>query len=274
MAKVFVIDVSKCNGCQNCQIACKDEHCGNDWMPYAKPQPDTGHFWMKVHDEVCGSRPKVFVRYTPILCGHCENPACMQACPNGAIYRREDGFIIIDPARCAGCGRCKEACPYDVIFKNEELGICQKCTGCAHLLDNGYEKPRCVEVCPTDALMYGEEEDMQEQIEGAVRLKSDLGLRPRVYYRNIPGQFIAGTVYDPVEEEIIEHARCLAVTGGRIYETFTDGFGDFWFKDLSVGRFDVTITADGYEPKYFHDLHTRECLNLGDIPMEKTGASE
>ena len=46
--KVFVIDIAKCNGCYNCQIACKDEHVGNDWTPYAKPQPDTGQFWMKV----------------------------------------------------------------------------------------------------------------------------------------------------------------------------------------------------------------------------------
>ncbi len=48
MGKVLIIDVTRCNGCYNCQIACKDEHVGNDWTPYAKPQPDTGQFWMKV----------------------------------------------------------------------------------------------------------------------------------------------------------------------------------------------------------------------------------
>ena len=50
MGKVLVIDIDKCNGCYNCQVACKDEHVGNDWSPIAKPQPDTGHFWMKVTD--------------------------------------------------------------------------------------------------------------------------------------------------------------------------------------------------------------------------------
>ena len=45
--KVFVIDVGRCNGCYSCQIACKDEHVGNDWTPYAKPQPDTGQFWLR-----------------------------------------------------------------------------------------------------------------------------------------------------------------------------------------------------------------------------------
>jgi Fe-S-cluster-containing dehydrogenase component len=45
--KAFTIDESKCVGCYSCQISCKDEHCGNDWTPYAKPQPETGHFWVK-----------------------------------------------------------------------------------------------------------------------------------------------------------------------------------------------------------------------------------
>ena len=36
----WIFDI--CNGCYCCQIACKDEHVANDWMPYAKPQPDTG----------------------------------------------------------------------------------------------------------------------------------------------------------------------------------------------------------------------------------------
>ena len=50
MSKVFVIDVAKCSGCYNCQLACKDEHCENDWRPYAAPQPPTGQFWCKVTD--------------------------------------------------------------------------------------------------------------------------------------------------------------------------------------------------------------------------------
>ena len=44
--KAFYIDLSVCNGCYCCQIACKDEHVANDWTPYAKPQPDTGQFWI------------------------------------------------------------------------------------------------------------------------------------------------------------------------------------------------------------------------------------
>ena len=52
MGKVLVIDYTICNGCYNCQVACKDEHVGNDWSPIAKPQPDTGQFWNKIDDMV------------------------------------------------------------------------------------------------------------------------------------------------------------------------------------------------------------------------------
>jgi len=53
--KAFVIDVARCNGCYSCQIACKDEHVGNDWTPYTKPQPDTGQFWLKQNEFVRGT---------------------------------------------------------------------------------------------------------------------------------------------------------------------------------------------------------------------------
>jgi len=269
MSKVFVIDISKCSGCYNCQLSCKDEYAGNDWSPYSKPQPDTGHFWMKVNEHVDGTIPKVRIHYVPRLCNHCRKAACIDVCPENAIYRREDGLVLIDPQECVGCGKCAEACPNGVIYKNDKLGIFQKCSGCAHLLDNGHTLPRCVDACPTDAIRFGEEEELADMIRGAEVLDPETGLRPRVYYRNMPGQFIAGTVYDPVEEEVIIGARCIAVTGSRVRETFTDDFGDFWFEDLPVGFFDLSITAEGYEPRYFKALSTEKCINLGDIALEK-----
>ena len=269
MSKVFVIDVAKCNGCYNCQLACKDEHVGNDWSPYAKPQPEIGQFWVKLEDHVRGTIPKVKVHYVAKLCNHCEKPACIESCGASAIYKRDDGLVIIDPDKCKGCGACAKACPYDVIYFNKELKISQQCTGCAHLLDVGYKLPRCVENCPTDAMRFGEEEELADLIRGAVVMNPEAGLRPRVYYRNIPGQFIAGTVYDPVEKEVIIGAKCRAVSGGKIIETVTDEYGDFWFRDLPVGKFDVSIDAPGFARKNFFDVDTEQCVNLGDIPMEK-----
>ena len=63
MSKVFIVDIARCTGCYNCQLVCKDEHCGNDWSPYAKAQPMTGQFWCKVHDHVQGTIPKVKIHH-------------------------------------------------------------------------------------------------------------------------------------------------------------------------------------------------------------------
>jgi tetrathionate reductase subunit B len=131
MAKAFVIDVGRCCGCYNCQLACKDEHVDNDWTPYARPQPETGQFWLNVEENVCGTIPKVKMHYVPTLCNHCEKAACIEACPNGAISTRDDGLVIIEPEKCeggGGCRACVAACPYGAIYFNEELGLAQKCT--------------------------------------------------------------------------------------------------------------------------------------------------
>lgn len=271
MAKAFVIDVAKCSGCYNCQLACKDEHAQNDWTPYAKPQPLTGQFWCRVTDHVQGTIPKVRIHYIPRLCGHCRNAPCIAAAKDGAVYRRDDGLVIIDPEKAVGQRQIAEACPYGAVFWSEALSLPQKCTGCAHLLDHGAKLPRCVEACPTDALMFGEEDELADHIEGAAVLQPETGCFPRVYYRNIPGKFIAGTVYDPVEKEVVIGARCLLNSGGKRWETRTDEYGDFWFNDLPVGLFDLSIQVKGYEVKLFEQLRTRECVNLGDIPLERKG---
>jgi len=270
--KVFVIDVSICNGCHTCQFMCKDEHAGNDWSPIAKPQPEIGQFWVKLEEEVRGSVPKVKVAYRPHLCMHCDNAPCMDACRvPGAVYKRDDGLVIIDPIKCTGCRNCVDACPYKTIYFNEDLNIAQKCTGCAHLIDNGWSEPRCVDACPTLALKFMDEDDAKDLIANAEVWKSELKdkLRPRVYYLNLPKKFIAGTVYDPVEEEVRIGAQCVltALDGGGKYTVSTNNYGDFWFKDLPDGKFKLEINAGG-KVKVFDEVDaTAADINLGDIPL-------
>jgi Fe-S-cluster-containing dehydrogenase component len=268
--KAFVIDVARCSGCYNCQLACKDEHCDNDWTPYAKPQPDIGQFWLKVEQHECGTIPKVRVHYIPRLCNHCEEAACIEVCPWDAIAKRQDGLVLIDPGKCGGCQDCVTACSYGAIYFNDDLFIAQKCTGCAHLLDNGNELPRCVEACPTDALKFGTEDELKELIAQAETPQPETGCGPNVYYLNVPKRFIAGTVYDPVDNEVVIGAICRLTSGGREWTVETDEYGDFWFEGLEEEKeYDLTIDSPGFAAKSFPALNPTEDINLGDVALTR-----
>jgi tetrathionate reductase subunit B len=268
--KALVIDLTKCNGCYNCQIACKDEHVGNDWTPYAKPQPDTGQFWMKVDDMVRGTIPKVKITYLHSICQHCDEAPCIDACKQKAIYKRDDGIVIIDPEKCKGRKDCLYACPYPgVIYFNELLQIAQKCTFCAHLLDQGWKEPRCVDACPTGALQFGEEDEMKDLISKAEVLNPELNTGPRVYYIGLPKSFVTGAVYDPKKDKCIRNAKTTLINSatGEIFTTETDYLGDFWFKDMEVGNFSLKIESEGYATRMISDISTDKDVNLGDIPL-------
>jgi Fe-S-cluster-containing dehydrogenase component len=267
--KAFVIDLTVCNGCYGCQIACKDEHCGNDWTPYAKPQPDTGQFWMRIDENVRGKVPRVKVSYVPILCQHCKSAPCIPACPYAAIVRRPDGLVYIDPKKCVGCERCLDttACPYKVIFWNETLRLAQKCTGCAHLVDRKVNfAPRCGDACPTDAILFGEDTDLASSITGTEILNPEFNTNPSVHYKALPKRFIAGLVYDKSKNEIIEGATC-TLSGAATATTKTDGFGDFWFEGLPVGTFSLTVAAAGKPAFTQANISTQKDVSLDDIGL-------
>ena len=269
--KVFIVDLALCNGCYTCQVACKDEHVANDWTPYAKPQPDTGQFWIKVTEQTRGTVPKVMVTYTPKLCMHCDEAPCMAACKSGAIYQRDDGLVIIDPTKCVGSGLCVDACPHGVIYFNKDLNIAQKCTGCAHLLDHDEDLkvPRCVDACPHGALKFGEESEFKDIISKAELLNPEAETKSRVYYLNLPKKWIAGTLYDPKEEEVVIGAKGTLTDKetGKTFTAETDNFGDFWFRGLGDNRsYSLTLEKDGKQ-KIFDLITTETDVNLGDIPL-------
>ena len=264
--KVFVIDQKYCNGCYGCQIACKDEHCGNDWMPYQKPQPDTGHFWMKLQETTHGQVPKVKLEYRPYLCQHCDDPKCAVC---DAVAKRPDGLVTIDPEKAVGRRDIMEACPYGAVYWNDELDIPQKCDGCAHLVDAG-EVPHCVELCATGALKFGEEEDFAEEIARATQIVPEDGCRPRVYYLNAPGLFIGGEAWNSEDNEVIVGAKVtLTLPDGSVRETETDDFGDFWFRNLEPGTYAVSLEAPGYAPASREAIQLDKSLNIGDFDLAK-----
>jgi Fe-S-cluster-containing dehydrogenase component len=263
--KAFTIDESKCVGCYCCQISCKDEHCGNDWTPYAKPQPETGHFWGKINEYTRGQIPQVKVSYVFVPCQHCKDAPCITSCATGAIYTRDDGLVIIDPIKCTGCQLCINTCPYGRIFYNAQLQLAQKCTGCAHLIDRGeIFTARCADSCPTETILFGEESELE--ISGSETLNPEYGLTTRVYYKNLPKKFIAGTVYDPNAEEVLIGATCTLTGDGGPYSTVTDEFGDFWFDGLASGDYSLKIEKDS-KTKTLSVSTKEKDIGLGDISI-------
>lgn len=262
--KTILFDASLCNGCYGCQMACKDEHCGNDWSPIAAEQPTTGQFWCKVEQTTRGKLPEVKVQYAPVMCGHCENAACMEAATDGAVYRREDGLVIIDPVKAKGQKAIADACPAKAIYYNEALDLPQKCTGCAHLLDDGWKVPRCVDVCATGALRVVEEEDVPEQ---AVPMPAAAELHPHVYYLNVPKRWVYGVLVDRTINEVVIGAtvKLVDAEGVEVASVVTDEFGEFRFKELEEKAYTVTASIEGYEDVVLAADTTAEDVVLGDI---------
>ena len=113
-----------------------------------------------------------------------------------------------------------------------------------------------------------DEDEAKELIAKAEVLKPELNTKPRVYYLNLPRKFIAGTIFDPVEDEVIIGGNCtLTGTDGKTYTVLTNNYGDFWFENLPDGKFKLEIKA-GDKTKMFDDLDTTDAdINLGDIPL-------
>ena len=265
--KSILIDISRCNGCYNCQLACKDEHVDNDWSPYARPQPDLGHFWMHVANIERGKYPKVKVAYIPKPCMQCQEPSCMKVANNGAVYRRDDGIVIIDPQKSKGQKQIVEACPYGCIFWNEELDIPQKCTFCAHLLDDGWKEPRCVEACPTNALIFGEYEELvaSAKSSGLEVLHPEYDLAPTVLYLGLPKRFVAGTVLFEDTDECAENVTVTLTGKGIKTKVKTNNYGDFEFEGLAPDqKYRIEFEQKGYAGQIF-DVETNTDVYLGEI---------
>ncbi|MDD5288156.1 MAG: 4Fe-4S dicluster domain-containing protein [Dehalococcoidales bacterium] len=153
----FYFDQKRCTGCLTCVIACNDYHDLSE---------DSGSLIrMKTIEK--GKYPNPFVAYFPLFCYHCANPACVAACPAGAISKRkEDGIVVVDGEACLGkdkCGLCLEACPYEVPqFGSDVNSRMQKCDLCAGRWAEG-KKPICVDGCPMLALDAGPTDELMEK---------------------------------------------------------------------------------------------------------------
>lgn len=272
----LIVKLGKCENCNNCVIAERDEHVGNDFPGYAAPAAQAGESTIRIRRRVQGAAPMVVTTYMPVMCNHCDNAPCIQAAGD-AIRKRADGIVIIDPVKAKGRKQIVKACPYGAIVWNDEADVPQSWIFDAHLLDQGWAQPRCQQVCPTGVFEAVKLDDTamaaRAEKEGLMVRKPALGTRPRVWYRGMDRwetSFIGGSVSTETDGLIdcVEGAEVTLSRGGAVQATArTDAFGDFRFDglagDKSGWRIDIRH-ADGTASR---DCVPGESVYLGDIRL-------
>ena len=287
MAKKYglIIDVTRCDGCGSCQLSVKDEYVGNNYPGYAAPQPCDGVNWLWLKEVEQGHGTKIKMDYIPILFPHNRNfkLSDIPGAPEGSVFVREDGLLIIDPEKAKGCKAIfdyfEKAAP-GTVFWNEEKQLAQTYILDAHRLDEGEKLPRCVEDCPTQAMHWGDLNDPESDVSRFVAehgdeiedyFSTENGEDYVVRYWKLPKPFIAGEVMLCDSPDCVEGAKVTLKCRecGKALETNTDFFGDFEFKYLTKGH-SYTVKAEypGYLPKEM-TVMLDEAKNLDVITLDK-----
>lgn len=203
----MLIDANKCaKGCTACVDACNTENGLNTGDEQLSRQGQKAQWIRKVdlRDKATGHEVSL-----PLLCQHCENPPCVDVCPTGASFKRDDGIVLVDKHICIGCRYCMMACPYKArSFIHEELlhqiedvprgkGTVESCTFCVQRIDEDTDKrrdPACVEACNEaehNAIVFGDLKDANSEVSKQLKeysstaIRADLKLNPGVRYRGI-----------------------------------------------------------------------------------------
>jgi DMSO reductase iron-sulfur subunit len=143
---------NNCIACRACEAGCKQEFD----LPIGVRR-------RRVIIKEEGKYPNAKVRYISTACNHCEEPACLKACPVGAYTKEpEFGVVLHDQGKCIGCKRCMAACPYGAPQFDAKKKKVDKCSLCYHRLKEGLP-PACVRTCPGYALWHGKMSDIEAQ---------------------------------------------------------------------------------------------------------------
>ncbi|NJE42247.1 4Fe-4S dicluster domain-containing protein [Thermococcus sp. GR6] len=139
MEKKLFINLGRCIACRACEVACEKEH---------------GISFITVYEfrDIA----------VPLNCRHCEKAPCIEVCPTKAIYRDEDGAVVIDGSKCIGCYMCSAVCPYAIPIVDPIKELAVKCDLCAERRKEG-KGPFCAAVCPTDAIIYADLNELMEE---------------------------------------------------------------------------------------------------------------
>jgi len=170
MAKMFLIDLTRCTACRSCQVACKQwkqlpaeetVNAGSHQNP-----PDLSFVTLKtVHFIEKGKAGNMRWLFFPEQCRHCTDPPCMgqaDADKEGAVIQDQDSGAVIFTAlteQVDGDG-VRAACPYDIPRRQKDGKRLSKCDMCIDRVREG-RLPSCVLACPTGCMNFGDEKAME-----------------------------------------------------------------------------------------------------------------
>ncbi len=199
----MVIDAKKCIGCWACTMACIEEH----FLP-----PNI--LWNRVLIGESGKYPSVVKEMYPVLCNHCKDAVCVEVCPTGATFKREDGIVVIDYDKCMGCRYCLIACPYQqrTPYKDDkaeyfpgqgltqfeilgkeiypfQTGTVVKCSFCVERIEEGQKRglkpgvdrdatPACVNICPVQARIFGDLDNPYSNVAKLIKERKGYQMHP------------------------------------------------------------------------------------------------
>jgi formate dehydrogenase iron-sulfur subunit len=166
--KALLITPDKCIGCRACQVACKSwnqlpaEKTKNRGT-HENPPDLTAYTYNRIRFiEKTKSNGEVEWLFISERCMHCNNPACVQICPVGAMQQdKETGIVFYDKDKCVGCRVCRAVCPFDKPRYDKERKI-GKCNMCIDRVKAGLE-PACAKACPTGAIRFGDRDELIKQ---------------------------------------------------------------------------------------------------------------
>lgn len=172
----MVFDLRYCVRSRSCYVACK---VANGISPSKR-----GYRRLSYLEYEEGEYPSVLRHFIQLPCMQCEDPVCVKVCPTGALYKNDDGIVLVDGERCDGCGHCVVACPYGACYIDEERGVVDKCDFC---FERG-TRPACVDACQSQSIFFGDLDDPESEVSKLVSsgkakpLLPELGMGPKVFY--------------------------------------------------------------------------------------------